>query len=399
MANVIVKVCRLVANLNADTWGNALLVGEASLCVQGKATAKDLGVDGVKAVDLVGNLDHDLIGQLVGLVILAVGAAAIKMQQLSDALAHASNAKHAAEALARNEAFLSQEAGLKEVGILNNKADALVHEVQDLASCGWQQVVHEVVNVGCKFCKAREKYAAQSVSAAAHRKNVVAAYDGVLAGVGLFVDAVVSKSRVGADHGGLDCQAHELVGCDLWVVLEGEVWNCVHELAVNLKQQSTCTSILWSNVCVAVTASNGAVDVVQEAAQTRFNLCVSHALQEWVNNLVQLANIDRTAGDRRNVVVESGKAPEQVIKGLWLVKAQKLGTVLSKYLVVRADVARTVGSVALTHVVKRVSCKKTIKLSGRLDRMLGVLGSLSQVQNLLLVREVVGSDDVHELAH
>ena len=213
------------------------------------------------------------------------------------------------------------------------------------------------------------------------------------------MDAVVSKSRVGADHGGLDCQAHELVGCDLWIVLESEVWNGVHELAVNLKQQSTCASVLWTNVCVAITTCNGAVDVVQEAAQTRLNLCVGHALQEWVNNLVQLANVYRAAGDRRNVVVESGKAPEQVIKGLWLVKAQKLGTVLSKYLVVRTDVARTVRSVALTHVVKRVSCKKTIKLSSCLDRVLGVLGSLSQVQNLLLVREVVGSDDVHELAH
>ena len=232
------------------------------------------------------------------------------MQQLSDALAHASNAKHAAEALARNEAFLGQEAGLKEVGILNHKADALVHEVQDLAGCGWQQVVHEVVNVGCKFCKAREKYAAQSVSATAHRKDVVAAYNGVLARVGLFVDAVVSKSRVGADHGGLDCQAHELVGRDLWIVLESEVWNSVHELAVNLKQQSTCASVLWTNVCMAVTTCNGAVDVVQEAAQTRLNLCVSHALQEWVNDLVQLTNVDRAAGDRRNVVVESGKAPE-----------------------------------------------------------------------------------------
>ena len=61
VADVVVEVCRLVANLDADTWGNALLVGEASLCVQGEAAAKDLGVDGVKAVDLVGNLDHDLI--------------------------------------------------------------------------------------------------------------------------------------------------------------------------------------------------------------------------------------------------------------------------------------------------------------------------------------------------
>ena len=139
--------------------------------------------------------------------------------------------------------------------------------------------------------------------------------------------------------------------------------------------------------------------MVQEAAQTRLNLCVSHALQERIDNLVQLANVHRAAGDRRNVVVESGKAPEQVIKGFWLVKAQKLRTVLSKYLVVRADVARTVRSVALTHVVKSVSCKKTIKLSSCLDRVLGVLGSLSQVQNLLLVREVVGSNDVHELAH
>ena len=213
------------------------------------------------------------------------------------------------------------------------------------------------------------------------------------------MDAVVSKSRVGADHGGLDCQAHELVGCDLWIVLESEVWNCVHELAVNLEQQSTCASVLWTNVCVAVTTSNGAVNVVQEAAQTRLNLCVGHALQEWVDNLVQLANVYRAAGYGRNVVVESGKAPEQVIKGLWLVKAQKFGTVLSKHLIVRADVARAVRSVALTHVVKSVSCKKTIKLSSCLDRMLGILGSLSQVQNLLLVREVVGSDDVHELAH
>ena len=213
------------------------------------------------------------------------------------------------------------------------------------------------------------------------------------------MDAVVSKSRVGADHGGLDCQAHELVGRDLWIVLESEVWNGVHELAVNLKQQSTCTSVLWTNVCVAVTARNGAVDVVQEAAQTRLNLCVGHALQEWINDLVQLTNVDRAAGNGRNIVVESGEAPEQVIKGLWLVKAQKFGTVLSKHLIVRADVARAVRSVALTHVVKSVSCKKTIKLSSCLDRMLGILGSLSQVQNLLLVREVVGSDDVHELAH
>ena len=76
---MVVEICRLVANLDADTRGNALLVREASLCVQGEATAKDLGVDGVKAVDLVGNLDHDLIGQLIGLVILAVGAAAIKV--------------------------------------------------------------------------------------------------------------------------------------------------------------------------------------------------------------------------------------------------------------------------------------------------------------------------------
>ena len=120
------------------------------------------------------------------------------------------------------------------------------------------------------------------------------------------MDAVVSKSRVGADHGGLDCQAHELVGRDLWVVLEGKVWNGVHELAVNLKQQSTCASILWTNVCVAVTTGNGAIDVVQEAAQTRLNLCVSHALQERINNLVQLANVHRAAGDGRNVVIESG---------------------------------------------------------------------------------------------
>ena len=79
VANVVVEVCRLVANLDADTWGNALLVGEASLCVQGEAAAKDLGVDGVKAVDLVGNLDHDLISQLVGLVVLAVGTVAVKV--------------------------------------------------------------------------------------------------------------------------------------------------------------------------------------------------------------------------------------------------------------------------------------------------------------------------------
>ena len=119
------------------------------------------------------------------------------------------------------------------------------------------------------------------------------------------MDAVVSKSRVGADHGGLNCQAHELVGGDFWIVLESEVWNCVHELAINLKQQSTCASVLWSNVCVAVTTCNGAVDVVQEAAQTRLNLSVSHALQERIDNLVQLTNIDRATGDRRNVVIES----------------------------------------------------------------------------------------------
>ena len=129
VANMVVEVCRLVANLNADTWGNALLVRETSLSVQSEAVAKDLGVDGIKVIDLVGNLDHDLVGQLVSLVIFAVGAAAIKVQQLCDTLAHASNAKHAAEVLTRNEAFLSQEACLKEVRILDDKADTLVHEV------------------------------------------------------------------------------------------------------------------------------------------------------------------------------------------------------------------------------------------------------------------------------
>ncbi len=41
--------------------------------------------------------------------------------------------------------------------------------------------------------------------------------DGVLARVGLFVDAVVGKQGW-ADHGEcLTARAHELVGCDLWV--------------------------------------------------------------------------------------------------------------------------------------------------------------------------------------
>ncbi len=40
------------------------------------------------------------------------------------------------------------------------------------------------------------------------------------------------------------------------------------------------------------------------------------------STLVQLTNVDRAAGEG-NVVGESKEAPEQVIKGLWLVKAQK----------------------------------------------------------------------------
>ena len=72
---------------------------------------------------------------------------------------------------------------------------------------------------------------------------------------------------------------------------------------------------------MAVTACNSTVNVIQEALKTRLNLIVSHALQERINNLVQLANVYWTAGNGRNVVVKSSKTPKQVIKGLWLVKA------------------------------------------------------------------------------
>ncbi len=61
--------------------------------------------------------------------------------------------------------------------------------------------------------QARVKYAAQS-GATAHRKDVVATYDGVLARVGLFAVSLAKARGLEQTMVVFDCQAHELVGCD-----------------------------------------------------------------------------------------------------------------------------------------------------------------------------------------
>ncbi len=66
----------------------------------------------------------------------------------------------------------------------------------------------------CKFAEPGKYAAAQSV-APPPEGDVIAACNGARQGRCSLLDAnLVSKSRVGADHGG-DCQAHELVRCDL----------------------------------------------------------------------------------------------------------------------------------------------------------------------------------------
>ncbi len=103
------------------------------------------------------------------------------------------------EALARNEGLPEPGSWSQEIGILNNKADALVHEVRDLAGCGWRQVVHEVVNVDLQVLQGQEVRG--SSGATAHRKDVgstVTVYSPK--DKDLLWMRWLAKSRVGADR-------------------------------------------------------------------------------------------------------------------------------------------------------------------------------------------------------
>ncbi len=124
----------LQARRNLDAFSRVTPAGRASLCVQRlKSGRQRPRVNGVKAVDLVGNADHDLVRVRARLPrVLAVRYGAIRCgEKLGGALAHASAPNMPAEALAKMRPSPAGKLVSKEVGILNNEADALVHEVQN----------------------------------------------------------------------------------------------------------------------------------------------------------------------------------------------------------------------------------------------------------------------------
>ena len=397
LADVVVEDLGLVAHLDAHARCDAHLVAKAGLRVQGEAPDRGLGVHRVKAVDQVVDLRADVVGQGVGLGVGAVGAPVVQVQQGGHALAHAGKAEHGHEAVAVHEAVGDEPIRVEEPGLLDLEPDALVDVVAQLERRLGQDVVHKVVDARRKLGHAGQQQAVEAIGAAAVGQHVIAAHDLVVALVGVLVDGVVGKRGIGAPHGAADGLACVVIGGHARLVLHREVGHGVLDLGLDLEQQVAGAGLLRADVGVAVAGGHRAVDVGEEARELGLCLLVGDAREEGVDHAVELTHRDRAARDRRHVVVDHRKAPEQVVEVLGGIELEEPGAVLDEALVVGQDVARPVGRVALAHVVECVVLEEVVEALGGLDGAHAVLGTLGQVQLLLLVGELPRGDDAHHV--
>ncbi len=132
-----------------------------------------------------------------------------------------------------------------------------------------------------------------------------------------------------------------VVGRDLYRT-RSEVWNGIHGCAVTTSSSGLPAQCPQDNI---LRGSNPLTTVrsvmVQEAAQTS-NFCVSHALQERIDNLfcIQLTNVVGRLVTKNTLNRRAARPQSRSSRVSGLSKRKNSGTVLNKYLLVRADVRR-----------------------------------------------------------
>ena len=196
---------------------------------------------------------------------------------------------------------------------------------------------------------------------------------------------MAAQGRVGAGQGTADGRLREGVGGDLGVVLQREVGDGVLHLGEHLQQQAARPGGRRAQVGVAEGVGDGAVQIVEEEAQLPARLLVAPAVQEGVDEGVQIAQVHREVGDGRHMAVERHQGKEQLVQILGRRQAEKSAALADKRSVVGQNVPGAVGGVPLKEVVDGAGLKEMAGAGRDVQHVEGIFRLLGQVHQLLLV--------------
>ena len=239
----------------------------------------------------------------------------------------------------------------------------------------------------------------QGIAAASDGQSVIAGGDGIALAPLLNEHAVVGKGGLGGPEHTFDAGEGKVVAGLLGVVAQGEVRHGELHLLSQLQQEARGDAVLGADVRVDEGVGLHAVDVSQEEAQHLLGEGAVLSDHEGLQQLVQVAEVDREGGDGRDVAVEDFEGVDRLEQILRRIEGEELAAVFEQQLVIGADIARAVGHDALVEVAERALLPGFVVFVGIAQGVVGALAEAGQGEQLLFIGQGRVLDNMQGFGH
>ena len=186
--------------------------------------------------------------------------------------------------------------------------------------------------------------------AAADLQRVVTADSGVLLAVVGDHHRVVHEVRLRRVEDGAHGVEQQIVGSDQRVDLQRDVGHDLTQRPLDAQDRAQDPAVGRTDVGVHERVGQHPVEGDPEPAQRTVEIVVAHAADEGRQHLVEITEVDRVGGDRRDVRVHDLQERQRVVEIGGRVELEMLRADGQRQLVVGQHVARRVRRVALVHV-------------------------------------------------
>ena len=260
------------------------------------------------AIHDLGETIHDPCAERIRFRIISESFLRISnAKQMIDCFSKADYSEHAGEVVQGYKAFLHEEVGFEEIGLIDKEVDAVIHILQHQAGIIRKHTVQEVFRIFCfqrAFIQAETR---QCESAAAYLQAIVAGGNRIIVAPFLAEHAVIGKGRLCSLHHALDRKLHEFFRSDIRVIFDGEIRNCQLHLLGEFQHDSAGQRVLGAEVCMNEGVVQGAVDVQKEEPQLFLCLFIACRLNKWFQQIVPVAQVYREGGYGRYIVIHDQK--------------------------------------------------------------------------------------------
>ena len=210
---------------------------------------------------------------------------------------------------------------------------------------------------------------------------------------------MVGKGGLGGLQHAPDAGEGEIVARQFRVIAQRQVGDRKLHLLGQLQQQPARHTVFGADVGVDEGIGLHAVDVAQEQAEHLLGEGAVLPDDEGLEQLVEVAEVDREGRDRRNVAVEDLQRVHRLKQILRRLEGEEFAALLEQQRIVRADIARAVGHHALVEIAERALLFRLVIGVGIAQGIVGALAQAGQREQLLMIGQGRVLNDVQRVGH